>query len=147
MSRFLIRIGKIALTLFLFFLVQSSSAKEKSPAQSNKQRFARIIQQVRENEKRYQNLETVIRRTITIPEKFTAGWKFSKTEETYRTVLQGDLLYFGSRREPAVPYHGTAPVTPAACRLSASMMLSVSTSSPSRLAACQLQRPRRGPGR
>jgi len=93
MNRRLWSIGRFAFTFLLFSSALSLQAEEKSPAESKKQRFAKIIQQVREHEKRYQNLETVIRRTITIPEKHTTGWKFSKSEETYRTVQQGDLLY------------------------------------------------------
>ncbi len=58
-------------------------------------RLAQIIEQVRANEDRYRNLETLINRTTRIAERDNPDKSLKTTiEETHHTVVQGNLIRF-----------------------------------------------------
>ncbi len=61
------------------------------PVQHADPRMAELIKAVREQERRYRNLETVIRKTIGYEE---GKWTIQSKTETNRAIRQGELLFF-----------------------------------------------------
>ncbi|MGQ0634825.1 MAG: hypothetical protein ACT4QC_09460 [Planctomycetaceae bacterium] len=56
--------------------------------------LATLVEQVHENESRYRNLETIVRKTKTLATPGNPkGWAITETRETVHTIVQGDLIY------------------------------------------------------